>query len=99
MKQRSQTMRTRFGTLRVKTSAAALAFALATPALFAAPNAVTDLAPVTWAGQGLFLIDYTVRDVPAGRARSPSAPQTFRTHYLHGEPPFKWSDYSEWMKK
>ncbi len=35
----------------------------------------------------------------AGRARSPSAPQTFRTHYLHGEPPFKWSDYSEWMKK
>ena len=60
-------------------------------------NAVTDLAPVTWDGQGLFLIDYTVQDVPAGRARAPRAPQTFRTHYLHGEPPFKWSDYTKWI--
>ena len=38
MKQRSQTMRTRFGTLRVKAAAAALAFALATPALLALPT-------------------------------------------------------------
>ena len=51
----------------------------------AAPNAVTDLAPVVWNGQGLFIIDYTVGG------------ETFRTHYLHGEPPFKWSDYRAWM--
>ena len=51
----------------------------------AAPNAVTDLAPVAWDGQGLFIIDYTVGG------------ETFRTHYLHGEPPFKWSDYRAWM--
>ena len=23
--------------------------------------------------------------------------ETLRTHYLHGEPPFKWSDYRAWM--
>ena len=71
-----------------------------------APNGVTDLAPVGWNGQGMFIIDYTVqcaagRDAPPyqrdGRARPPDAPQTYRTHYLHGEPPFKWSDYRAWM--
>ena len=51
----------------------------------AASNAVTDLAPVGWNGQGVFIIDYT----GGGKA--------FRTHYLHGEPPFKWSDYRAWM--
>ena len=61
----------------------------------AAPNCVTDLTSVAWEGQGMFLIDYTVQE--AGRARAPRAPQTFRTHYLHGEPPFKWSDYAKWI--
>ncbi|MBR0506191.1 MAG: hypothetical protein IJJ84_12365, partial [Kiritimatiellae bacterium] len=61
----------------------------------AAPNCVTDLASVAWEGQGMFLIDYTVQE--AGRARAPRAPQTYRTHYLHGEPPFKWSDYAKWI--
>ena len=53
----------------------------------AAPNGVTDLAPVGWNGQGLFIIDYTVGG------------ETFRTHYLHGEPPFKWADYTKWIKE
>jgi beta-mannosidase len=53
----------------------------------AAPNAVTDLAPVAWDGQGLFIIGYTANG------------EMFRTHYLHGEPPFKWSDYAEWTKE
>ena len=61
----------------------------------AASNAVTDLASVAWDGQGMFIIDYTVDDGRAG-ARS-SRGETFRTHYLHGEPPFKWSDYRSWM--
>jgi hypothetical protein len=74
----------------------------------AAPNGVTDLAPVGWNGQGMFIIDYTVqcaagRDAPPyqydGRARPPDAPQTYRTHYLHGEPPFKWADYTKWIKE
>ena len=52
----------------------------------AAANAVTDLAPVGWNGQGMFIIDYTVD----GKA--------FRTHYLHGEPPFRWADYTKWIK-
>jgi hypothetical protein len=25
--------------------------------------------------------------------------ETFRTHYLHGEPPVKWADYVEWTKE
>ncbi|MBO7688179.1 MAG: hypothetical protein J6V72_17480, partial [Kiritimatiellae bacterium] len=71
-------------------------------------NGVLDLARLSWNGQGMFIIDYTVqctagRDAPPyqrdGRARPPDAPQTFRTHYLHGEPPFRWSDYDAWMKK
>ena len=63
----------------------------------AAPNAVTDLAPVAWNGQGLFIIDYTVDD---GRNKlRPSRGETYRTHYLHGEPPFKWSDYLKWTKE
>ena len=52
----------------------------------AAPNAVADLAPVTWDGQGLFLIDYTADG------------ESFRTHYLHGDPPFRWKDYETWTK-
>ena len=51
------------------------------------PNCVLDLAPVTWNGQGLFVIDYTANG------------ETCRTHYLHGEPPFAWSDYSRWMRE
>ena len=54
---------------------------------FEAPaNGVLDLAPVAWDGQGLFLIDYTADG------------ESFRTHYLHGDPPFQWADYSEWTK-
>ena len=63
----------------------------------AAANAVTDLASVTWDGQGMFVIEYTVDDGRAG-AR-PSRGETFRTHYLHGEPPFKWADYAKWIKE
>ena len=36
--------------------------------------------------EGLFIIDYTANG------------DTYRTHYLHGEPPFKWADYLEWTK-
>ena len=49
-------------------------------------NGVLDLAPVTWEGQGLFRIEYTADG------------ETFRTHYLHGEPPFAWADYCKWIK-
>ena len=49
-------------------------------------NGVQDLAPVGWEEQGLFLIDYTVDG------------ESFRTHYLHGDPPFRWADYAEWTK-
>lgn len=45
-----------------------------------------DLAPVAWEGQGLFRIEYTADG------------ETFRTHYLHGEPPFAWADYCKWIK-
>ena len=55
---------------------------------FSAPaNGVLDLVPVTWSGQGMFVIDYTI------------CGETFRTHYLHGEPPFAWSDYARWMRE
>jgi hypothetical protein len=43
----------------------------------------------------MFLIDYTVEGGRAG-AR-PSRGETLRTHYLHGEPPFKWADYAKWI--
>ena len=52
----------------------------------ASANGVLDLAPIAWNGQGVFLIDYT------------AGGETFRTHYLHGEPPFKWDDYVKWTK-
>ena len=55
---------------------------------FSAPaNGMLDLATITWDGQGMFIIDYTVGG------------KTYRTHYLHGEPPFAWSDYSRWMRE
>jgi beta-mannosidase len=54
---------------------------------FTAPaNGVLNLASVAWDGQGLFLIDCT-----AGGT-------SFHTHYLHGDPPFRWEDYVEWTK-
>lgn len=47
-------------------------------------NGLRELAKLTWKGQGLYRIAYTVDG------------QTFTTHYLHGEPPFSWSDYRAW---
>ena len=49
-------------------------------------NDVLDVASLPWHGQGVFLIDYTVGG------------ETFRTHYLHGEPPFAWKDYLKWTR-
>ena len=49
-------------------------------------NGVLDLAPIAWNGQGVFIVDYTADG------------ETFRTHYLHGEPPFAWGDYVKWTK-
>ena len=43
-------------------------------------------AKLTWNGQGLFKIEYTVGG------------QVFKTHYLYGEPPFAWSDYNDWTR-
>ena len=53
----------------------------------AAANGVTELAKLFWNGQGLFRIEYSADG------------KSLRTHYLHGEPPFKWSDYAAWMKQ
>ena len=50
------------------------------------PNAMTELTRLAWDGQGLFRIEYEVGG------------ETFRTHYLHGEPPFDWSSYREWSR-
>ena len=47
-------------------------------------NAVCEVGRVSWRGQGLFRIAYTVD----GRE--------MRSHYLHGEPPFAWKDYCHW---
>ena len=50
-------------------------------------NGILELARLSWDGQGLFRIAYTADG------------ETFRTHYLHGEPPFRWSDYAAWTKE
>ncbi|MBR2838470.1 MAG: glycoside hydrolase family 2 [Kiritimatiellae bacterium] len=49
-----------------------------------AANAYADIADVKWDGQGMYLIEWT-SDGGDGR-----------NHYLHGEPPFAWSDYNAW---
>jgi len=47
-------------------------------------NGLVSLAKLAWEGQGLFKISWE-SDAGAGR-----------NHYLHGLPPFKWSDYCAW---
>ena len=50
-------------------------------------NAINDIARMDWNGQGLFVIDYKVGG------------ETLRNHYLHGEPPFSWSEYKQWRRE
>ena len=49
-------------------------------------NGLAELTKLEWTGQGLFRIEYVVGN------------ETFKTHYLHGEPPFAWTDYRAWTK-
>ena len=51
-----------------------------------AANGLSEVTKITWNGQGLFKIEYTVGG------------QVFKTHYLHGEPPFAWADYQAWTR-
>jgi len=49
-------------------------------------NGLAAITKLAWNDQGLFRIEYKVGG------------KTYRTHYLHGLPPFRWDDYAAWMK-
>ena len=49
-------------------------------------NSKTQIGTVPFSGQGLIEIEYQVEG------------KTYRNHFLHGEPPFKWAEVKEWMK-
>ena len=55
-------------------------------ALFTA-NGVAKVGKVALQGQGLALIEYSVRG------------KTFKNHYLYGKPPFKFAEVREWLKR
>ena len=49
-------------------------------------NGLSEVTKLAWDGQGLFKIEYAVGG------------EVFKNHYLHGEPPFAWTDYQAWTR-